>query len=363
MGKSKHHYVPRFYLKKFASASRRINVCKIDDRSCYQDVGLKDQCYRTKLYGQTDHIENSLMQIETAIAPTLAAIVQSSTLPKPSTNEHKDLLLFVALQVSRTPIAAESMAGGYQQVLSRIETRHPDKEIVDAENLRMQPGNTLIELLKGSAFIAQCFEDLGIHLVLNRGIHKFITSDNPAVQYNQYCEGINQGNTGALRRGLQIFLPLSPQHLVIFYDRKVYKVDDLNTALTEISKEDDLLTLNFLQAANAEKVILFSDWREVEVVKRTVSRALKYRRVELSHIDEFIAEDDPEHVSMIQVYQPSLNLKLGLSFMRLRRAAQKMPRNKRAIEYRVSLRPKDDDMPRGYRKAVRRYVRRQPEND
>jgi len=66
--------------------------------------------------------------------------------------------------------------------------------------------------------------DLQCHLAISPD-GAFITSDNPAFKYNQYCEDIDyQGITGALCRGFQIFLPLAPRLCLLLYDRAVYNV-------------------------------------------------------------------------------------------------------------------------------------------
>ena len=54
MSQKKHHYVPRFYLKHFASSPRRINVLNLKDFKPDHDGPLKDQCYRNHLYGLDD---------------------------------------------------------------------------------------------------------------------------------------------------------------------------------------------------------------------------------------------------------------------------------------------------------------------
>lgn len=359
MSKNRHHYVPKLYLRKFASEPRRINILNLKTRNFHRNGSLRDQCFRPKFYGKDDELENYLMKIETMVAPTLSSVVNSSTLPKPSTDDHKHLLVFVALQILRTPMNAESMSEAFNKAVDTIAPRDRDM-IKEKEKYYMKANDAVSMFLENYLLIAQCLDDLGMFLIVNKRNPSFITSDNPVVQYNQYCEGLKMGTTGALRRGLQLFLPLSPSHLVLFYDKLVYKVGDKNSSSMEISNDDDLLTLNMLQAANADKVLLFSNWDDVQAIKYVISKGTKYRRKELGRVEEFVAEDDPEHHSLLQMYSPPLNVMLNLSFMRLRRNAQRVPLRQRALEYRKPIRPEGMNATKreSSKRIVQRFVRK-----
>ena len=83
MSKTKHHYVPKFYLKWFASKPRRINVYALESQRFLKDVSLKDQCQRPRFYGKGDDVEDELMKLETLVSPALLKIVETTKLPKP----------------------------------------------------------------------------------------------------------------------------------------------------------------------------------------------------------------------------------------------------------------------------------------
>lgn len=136
MTKRNHHYVPRFYLEKFASKPDRINICNLRTLDFYQDGSLRDQCYRKKLHGQTDELEDTLQEIEGLVAPTLRAIVETSRIPKLNSADREKLLFFIALQSSRTPANAGSMAEGFNKMLDLALL--PDSTVIQA-----RPGSTL----------------------------------------------------------------------------------------------------------------------------------------------------------------------------------------------------------------------------
>jgi hypothetical protein len=337
--KRKHHYVPKLYLKQFASKPRRIHVCVLGTRLYCQDVGLKDQCQRPRLYGKTDDLENDLMKLETLVAPTIDSVVNTSSLPEAGSIDHANLLLFTAFQAARTPFAIAGMSDGFEKLYENV-TAHGRGDVRDLEQIKMQHDESVLQSLKNASLVASYWADLEMHLSLNKTENPFFTSDNPVVLYNQYCEGLKgMGTTGAIRRGLQVFVPISPRHLLVLYDKLVYTVGAKNADSTEVYSEEDSRTLNILQVANADEILLFSEWNKVNVMKRIVSRATKYRRQEISHLEEFVSEDDPEHDSLLQIYPVPLNVKLQLSFLKLRRKAQAVPLRQRALEYRVDIRP------------------------
>jgi hypothetical protein len=355
MKKSRHHYVPKLYLRNFASAHRRINILNLKKGEFHQDGSLKDQCFRPKFYGKDDDVENHLMNIEGLVAPTLSSIIKGSVLPKPSSDEHKHLLIFVALQILRTGVAADSVAEGLNKVIDNVAPRDKDMT-ANKEAYLTESNEAVLLLLQNYPLIAMCLDDLGMLLLINKTAEGFVTSDNPIVQYNQYLEGLKMGTTGALRRGLQLFLPLSPKHLILFYDTHIYKLLSKNKPSLDVSNPNDVFTLNLLQAINADKVVLFSRWEEVGKLRQVLNKSVRFRRNELARVEEYFAEDDPQHHSLLQMYSVPLNIKLSLSFMRLRRRVQGIPRNERAIEYRKPIGPENTSS--AGNKAVRKFVRR-----
>lgn len=354
--KSKQHYVPRLYLKQFASQPKRINVHIIQTHESKQDVSLRGQCQQSRFYGKTNDVEDDLMRLEGIVGPALDRIVQHSSLPVEESNERAHVLLFAAFQVSRTRMAAANMMKGFNKMLDLVKPKDGG-----LDERKMQFDSALRESLRNAGLIAECWTDLEIHLILNAGDHLLLTSDNPVVLYNQYCEGIEGfGTTGATKRGLQVLLPLSPRHLVLFYDKHVYKVGGRNSNVSEVSRPEDLNSINLLQAINADEVLLFSKWSQVEQIRRVVNRSKRHREMWTPQVEEFPSADDPEHQSLLKIYQAPVNIKLDLSFMRLRRRMQSIPRKRRAIEYRDQNRMMEFEEFRnkGFTKNAQRFVRK-----
>ncbi|WP_461622080.1 DUF4238 domain-containing protein, partial [Bradyrhizobium sp. 23AC] len=77
---------------------------------------------------------------------------------------------------------------------------------------------------------------------------RFITSDHPVVFYNQYAEHRTiRSNTGLASKGLQIFYPISPYHIIILYDEAIYKIGAKKSTSVDVTSVSDVQQLNDLQ--------------------------------------------------------------------------------------------------------------------
>jgi hypothetical protein len=103
--------------------------------------------------------------------------------------------------------------------------------------------------------------DLCFKLVINKTKEPFITSDHPVVLYNQFLEPRKKygNNTGLACKGLEIFLPISPRHLLIFFDPDVYKVENKSNVSVDITADADVKALNLLQCISADKNLYFNE--------------------------------------------------------------------------------------------------------
>jgi hypothetical protein len=91
-----------------------------------------------------------------------------------------------------------------------------------------------------------------------------------------------------------------------------------------------------------------------------VSRSKEHRKAWTPQVEEFPSAEDPEHESLLKIYQAPVNVKLDLSFLRLRRNAQSIPRRRRAIEYRDQNRTMEFEefKKKGFTRNARRFVRK-----
>ena len=158
-------------------------------------------------------------------------------------------------------------------------------------------------------------------VLVNRTDVEFITSDNPVVIYNQCFEGAdasNGGNGGLANTGLQIFLPLSAGHLLVFYDKKVYKIGRKKSGYCEVSTKDDIRQFNDLQYLNCvENLYAYSGFTCGNIVSLE-NRNNKRIRARLSIFDEQNegAQPNGDTRLRLQIMRPDHRIKLSVQSIR-----------------------------------------------
>ena len=250
MAKKRHHYVPQFYLRRFASRPKRINVFNLGRGLPIEDVSLKDQCKRPNFYGTQD-AERALSVLEGNSARFLLKLTEQPT-HKPT----KTLLEFMAVQYLRTPSIARQFDTASKKLFSlkTDEMSASDRKEIFDDLMGLEELPAFGLTLKGH--VVERISDLKL-LIATHEESVFITSDNPVFFYNQYCEQIQgSGKNGAGQRGLQIFMPLSPKQFLILYDGDTYE-----HVKRQIISPSDVKALNELQVISAETNLFFSDWR------------------------------------------------------------------------------------------------------
>lgn len=332
MSKRKHHYVPRFYLEVFRSAPRRIHIYNLPRHQAIPNASLRDQCYKHRFYGTTDDLEENLAIIECHVAPVLKAIREQRVLPSPESEEYQLLFAFVALQLLRTTAAAARINTSVDKMTKQVFSRDPRLEGIDIESVRFGYDYPVLLSLSHLPAMLYSISDLKAHLIL-ASENSFITSDNPVCKYNQYCEAAREvGVTGALSRGLLLFLPLSPGVHLLLYDGSVYKVGDLRSNITSASDEDVEL-LNMMQVISASENVYFSDWQQAKGLEQLARKAARYRDSDSVRVLEYGAEKD-ENYSLLHLFERTPNLGLNLSFLSIRRNARRVPLYERVRNYR-----------------------------
>ena len=319
MVKKRHHYVPQFYLGAFSNNGKQLNLYNLKRRQAVQNATLRDQCCEPHLHGDTDEYEDAIANVEDHFAPVVKEIVRTSTLPKAGSGEHGLLYFFVATQMIRTTRAAEKLNSGIDKITKQAYRDDPTLEGEDLDAIRIGFGNPVVYSLQTlSAAAMEGISDLGMCLICATGEQTFVTSDNPVFKYNHYLEGIRgYGLTGTLARGLQIFVPLSPTHLLMLYDRTVYDIGlSRYEAILHKVPNADISKLNAFQVQNASENLYFKDWARLPYIEHLVKRFSKYRITDPMQVEEFIDTED-ENQSLLHYYERVPNFGLHLSFTRV----------------------------------------------
>jgi hypothetical protein len=325
--KRRHHYVPQFYLKAFASAPKRINVFNLKRSRAIQDVSLRDQCYSYRLYGESDEVENAFAEMEGRTAPVIQKVASTQLPPNMGTLDYHNLLSFVTLQMLRTTTARTRVQRSSIAFARRVfDDAPPPAGFLPDEEQSMALSLSTLRHMSGG------LDGLRVHVIIAPSGGAFITCDNPAYRYNQYCEGVGwQGLTGVLCRGLQVFLPVSPLVSVLLFDGGVYKVGRRGVAPSSQATERDLDLLNTIQLLAAADNVYFADWGSVPGIQRLADAVQEERcRNRLRVMEAY--EVGNERSSLIHQYEEMPDLNLRLSFVSLRRGARRVP-----LETRVRM--------------------------
>ena len=180
------------------------------------------------MYDFDKDLENSFATLEGPASVVIKGVIENGLLPKPRSRDLFRLLVFAVSLWSRTPAAGREISTIATQTARAIFKNQPGipdhvKENVDKVEFKpKQPIGVSIGLATQNI---PYLLDLGCLIIKNESEIEFITSDAPVVFFNQWCQDVTErGTKGFIQSGLQIFLPISPRFLVLFYDRSVYKV-------------------------------------------------------------------------------------------------------------------------------------------
>lgn len=355
MEKNQQHFVPQMYLRAFACAPRRINVFSLSENKPIRDASIKHQCSSRHFYGDDVRVENAIAQLETGAAPVLRSICETTRVPSAGTLEHLLLIAFVALQSLRTNAVAENTNDMIDKIMHQAYKDGPratdfDEYFVGYE----KPARAAIQPL---ALMIHGLDDLKAHLICCNDQQRFVTSDNPVFRYNQYCEGIRGMAThGAICRGLQVFLPLSPKVLLLLYDGWVYKVGTRGGRVSSSLPDSDIAALNKLQVASAESNLYFSNWDDREHWQELIHQARRLHVAKPVQVEELPEVGAAQRSSLLHTYERVPNMNLKLSFMNIRRAARRVPLLERAKMYRKDVPMPDMPLPPGWEAVPRKRV-------
>lgn len=350
MGK-KQHYVPRLYLRRFAidvESPSQIRLFHIRSSKYVQEAKLYNQCYKNYFYGKSNVVENYLGNWEGKFASMFREIDEATAL---SEELFSTIALFIGMQWTRTTSAAHRIdrqtglvKKGILAESLRLDTNLSlDPELIESQIERMNFGHEdpVLFSLKMFAKMAVCISDLKARILTASPKHEFITSDNPVVPYNKYCEGVDwTGVTGAMSAGLMIFLPLSPRKCLLLYDAQVYKVGSALGSSTTVFRKNDIDVINALQYVGADNNLYFSSDIGESYFKGLVS---KYEQARLSgeeRMDIFPDAGD-SYKSVVGVFSRMPRLNLKLSFVTIKKKASKVSLTERAQSYRSTATPPD----------------------
>lgn len=239
-----HHYVPRFYLKRFLGIDERLRVFDKITRKVFQTtperIAAETYFYRIPDLIGTEHdpnfLETEFSSLESTISnlsdrwlSSIANLIPTEKV-KMTDEERREMSLFISLQFLRTAEQRDILAAFAQKNLDKEEIPEDEKK------------NLHVNLLLNSQIVYDIAERIHESIwVFGRNTTEtpFITSDNP-VCVKTPDNRMWLKASGILSPGTYTVFPLSPQ--VILYCKEpnhwaVLKQFDASISPVTFSKE------------------------------------------------------------------------------------------------------------------------------
>jgi hypothetical protein len=323
--KKSQHFVARHYLRRFCfDRGKRIRILTITTGQYIPEAGLKEQCARPYFYNTDPRFEDGLAGIEQTTEEYFKRIVNEHWLPTYGPNRND---LFAALNIMRcrterfaqqTLKIPETAMRESMRILAQDNNQHELLDFLPQLQFRASnwPTHGVIFALTSTMLLM----DLRIRLLIPPANLHFLTTDHPVVFLNQAFVNIvrDESATGLAMRGLQIFLPLSPDLMLTAFDRDCYRVGRPDRTVIQINREEDIQLINALQILNANQCLYFRD-QEDEPRFRELLFKYRDKRPSLDKIVEIqkIIESGQEGV-LIKSNAPSIPLPCTWSFCKTR---------------------------------------------
>lgn len=318
--KKRHHYIPRFYLKRFSinNDCKVLGLYNLNNKKFIQNAPLKSQAYENFLYGEDDEIENALAQMEGNTAKMFHYWTEEKLLYPPPTesNGFKLLKRFILYQAFRTPKSGENAMDTLNDSLKKI-LKEFKKDLWDKikEGTLTHENPVLLSLLH-SAEYEHLLNYLECKFVVNLSLLSFVTSDSPVVFYNQLMEKAESymGATGLATKGLQIFYPIHPRLMICLYDPKIYNLGSDTEGCCSTESVTEIHQLNGLQFINCKSQIFFNDYISEEYIKELSNHYEDYKGKEIK-INQIINRDSKKY---FYLSSEDAKINLELDFFKLK---------------------------------------------
>ena len=340
MPSKKHqHYVSVFYLKFFShnNEGRQISVYNIKSEKYISKASLRDQAYEDYFYGSDGVMESGFEILENRVSKLLHQMIEENSHPKYYSKDHHAILTFTILLHARTLRTAEELNEMVDKLLKKILSKDPrvKDRLNEVKIGYAKPAKVIVQVVVSMLPIVM---DLAFKILVNKTKTPFITSDHPVVFYNQFFESMKHwgSNIGLASKGLQIFFPISPLHLLMFYDKKLYKVGGKRHKPINISNTKDVDNLNGLQNLNARANLYFNESVSESYIRTLNTQISKYLTTSRVRVKEYPDEIQKTklHRSLVHTYKKDIRCNFSLSFVKQTKHAKEFQIDNRAVYIR-----------------------------
>jgi len=333
--KKNQHYVPQFYLRNFSKDRKSLNLFNISNNKSIIGDSIRNQCSDDYFYGKNGIIENTFTNIEKISGELITKMILKKYIPKLKSQDHTILQLFIVTLYSRTKYKYNE----FNEILNKTGKStlklHPEIDEKLLSEVELKSEFPLQYPLLNAFSSYQLIQDLKIHLFVNKSNISFLTSDHPVVHYNKWTENIeNFGTIGLASKGLLIFLPLSPEILVLLYDSSIYRIGLTKEFISNIEKDEDVENINLLQWLSSNDNIYYYNADDSPKIIIDSGKYIPMRNSEKIIIQE---RGDSQDGKLIGFHSQKLKMKLNVSIINLSIQAKRIIENDRVLKVRNPL--------------------------
>jgi hypothetical protein len=330
-----HHFVPQFYLRAFSNDGRSINCFNFALDRLIRRASIKHQCSRHNFHAFLPGLETLLGELEGQAAEVLRWMRTTRKVPNAESREWVWLRRFMVFQKMRTTKAARMNTAMREFLREQMPDDAPevDWDKTPPVALPLRLANQMVSFTT----------DLRMHLLCNETAVEYVTSDDPVIAHNQYCEGIDyRGVNGWNCSGLQILLPISPQDLLLMFDPAVYKVGQSHRGVdaTMITDVNEVEQLNAFQIMSAENNVYFADGKgdgRAAMQCKLLSRRRPTGRWKFVETEP-LPNRRGGSTALLHSFEPLLPARLQIGAVSIRKKARQVPLGERANLYRQATR-------------------------
>lgn len=331
------HYVPQFYLRNFScfENGKEIGLFNINSQKYVVAGPLKNQASGRFFYGKDGKIEDWLSNIEGFLATCIRSILETRSIPLRNSYDHVDLVAFVALTDLRNPVSIDSITQRNDAMKSNLLELDPNVELSKFVTDSTHEENVEVALSNVKLVIKVC-GDLQYKLLINNTSTALITSDVPVVRYNQFLERKKweHGKTGFGNIGLQIFIPLNPDVLILFYDPGIYDLGAKKQDYLILSDDNDIDQLNLLQMLNCNRNVFFNDEISKEYITELYETSKKYTKANKLIFNTYDHYHGKEGSRLLAMGSTDCEIDLRIKGLRVNSGATKIKFNESVLMLR-----------------------------
>ena len=311
------HFVPKFYLKNFSFENNKNEIgIKIKNSGRFIRNGpIKSQASKDFFYGKDGVVENWLSNLEGKHNTVIKNIILTQLLPKFETPDYYELIKFICLTNFRNPVIINAFKEMWKLTSESIEDFHVQKNInLEEKYQELGHEDSIKIMISYFEKLTPILIDLEYKLLVNKTKFPFITSDLPLIRYNSYLEPTNwpQGKTGFGNIGIQIFIPISPELCLVFFDKDVYKVGNRRNKLVELIDSRDIDQLNLLQVVNSNNLLFFNDKIHNHYIEKLIQTAKKFTTPNKSFLEiEKLKANESGQLMILGINDCEINLNIS----------------------------------------------------